>query len=105
MADPTIHIFDFSQKVVYADARIKLGHDALLRASYSMNTGKRTRKIQGQGTYDAGITRKLPVRRRQVRDHRAANASLELPLLDLPQAEWCGISQSRPRQSRTFHLA
>jgi hypothetical protein len=40
------------------------------------------------GVHHAPHPRQLPVRRRQIRDHRAADGAAELPLLAMPQAAW-----------------
>jgi hypothetical protein len=49
--------------------------------------------------------RQLPVRRRRIRDRRAADGAAELPLLAMPQAAWLGVSQPRSRAGEGFPLA
>jgi hypothetical protein len=57
------------------------------------------------GTRHAPHPRQLPVRRRRIRDHRAADGAAELPLLAMPQAAWRRVSQPRARAGEGFPLA
>ncbi len=49
--------------------------------------------------------RKLPVRRRQVRDYRPAVKPAQLPLFAVPQAAWRGLSQPRSRADSRLPMA
>jgi hypothetical protein len=57
------------------------------------------------GVHHAPHPRPLPVRRRRIRDRRAADGAAELPLLAMPQAAWLSVSQPRSRAGKRFSLA
>src|SRR5271170_6420294 len=57
------------------------------------------------GVHHAPNPRQLPVRRRRIRDRRAADGAAELSSLAMPQAAWRSVSEPRPRAGERFPLA